>query len=243
MLAISIENVTKTFPPAQGFGALLWPKGSEGVEALRGVSLEIGKGEIFGLLGPNGGGKTTLLEILATYLLPTGGRAWVNGHDVLREPLRVRHSLGYCPAGSRGFDPRLSGKRNLNFFALLSHLPRIRARDQVEKLWELVGLNTYKDVPVAHYSDGMRKRLALAKTLLTDPPVLLLDEPTQGLDPEATAFWSRFLREQVVGRMGKTILLVTHNLIEAKNTCDRVAIMNRGVIVAEGKVNEVLDGR
>jgi ABC-2 type transport system ATP-binding protein len=243
MLAISMENLTKIFPATQGLEALLWPKRSGWVEALKGISLKVEKGEIFGLLGPNGGGKTTLLEILATYLLPTSGRAWVNGHDLVREPLPVRHSVGYCPAGSRGFDLRLSGKRNLKFFALLSQLPRVHARDQIEKLWELVGLHTYKDVPVAHYSDGMRKRLALAKTLLTDPPILLLDEPTQGLDPEASGFWNRFLREQVVGKMGKTILLVTHNLIEARNTCDRIAILDRGIIVTEGKVNEVLDRR
>ena len=243
MVAISTENLTKIYPTIQGLKRLIWPKRSEGVEALRGISLEIEKGEIFGLMGPNGGGKTTLLEMLSTYLLPTSGRAWVNGHDVVREPLLVRQSVGYCPAGAGGVDPRLTGRSNLEFFALLSQMPHRDALDRVAGLWKLVGLDTFKDVAAAHYSDGMRKRLALAKTLLTDPPILLLDEPTQGLDPEASAFWNRFLREQVVGKVGKTILLVTHNLTEARNTCDRIAIMDRGMIVAEGKVNEVLNKR
>ena len=239
-VAISVENLTKTFPPAQGLSALLRPKRSEGVEALQGVSLEVSRGEIFGLLGPNGGGKTTLLEILATYLLPTGGRVLLNGYDVVRHPLAVRRAVGYCPAGGGGFYQRLSGRRNLGFFALLSHLPRAHVSERVARLWELVGLDGFRDVPVARYSDGMRQRLALARALLVDPAVLLLDEPTRGLDPEAAAFWRRFLRQQVIREEGKTILLVTHNVLDAEEICDRVAIMDRGRIVAMGKANEAL---
>lgn len=239
--AISVENLTKVFPVARGLRAFLWPKRAGVVEALRGVTLEVSRGEVLGLLGPNGGGKTTLLEILATYLLPTSGRALVNGHDVVREPLAVRRVVGYCPAGARGFYPRLSGRWNLEFFALLSGLPNPHAQEQVAHLWKLVGLDGFRDVLVARYSDGMRQRLALARALLTDPPVLLLDEPTRGLDPETSACWRRFLREQVVGELGKTILLVTHDLLKAEEICDRIAILERGRIVAEGRAWEVLD--
>lgn len=239
---IVIEHLTKAFPMAQGLGACLWPRQSVGVEALRGVTLEVAQGEVFGLLGPNGGGKTTLLEILATYLLPTSGRAWVNGHDVVREPLAVRRAVGYCPAGARGFDQRLSGRRNLEFFALLSHLPHSRARERVAHLWELVGLDRFSDGPVARYSDGMRQRLALARALLTDPPILLLDEPTRGLDPKTAVGWRRLLREQLVGALGKTVLLVTHDVLEAEEICDRMAMLEQGKIVAVGRVGEVLRG-
>ncbi|MBI3327206.1 MAG: ABC transporter ATP-binding protein [Nitrospinae bacterium] len=238
--AIVIEHLTKTFPAIQGIGAFLWPRRSAGVEALRGVTLEVVQGEVFGLLGPNGGGKTTLLEILATYLLPTGGRAWVNGHDVVWDPLAVRRAVGYCPAGARGFDQRLSGRRNLEFFALLSRLSCSQARDRVAHLWKLVGLDRFSDGLVARYSDGMRQRLALARALLTDPPVLLLDEPTRGLDPRTAVEWRHVLREQLVGALGITILLVTHGLLEAEEICDRVAILEQGKVVVVGRVGEVL---
>ncbi|MBI2883965.1 MAG: ABC transporter ATP-binding protein [Candidatus Methylomirabilis oxyfera] len=207
---------------------------------MRGIDLEVPRGEVFGLLGPNGSGKTTLLEILATHLLPTNGHAKVNGHDVVRDAPAVRHAIGYCPGGAVGFDPRLTGKRNLEFFALLGDLPRVQARERVTEVWELVGLDGFRDNTVVHYSDGMRQRLALARALLTDPPVLLLDEPTRGLDPEASALWRRFLRERAVEELGKTILLVTHDLLEAEDICDRAAIMQRGRIVADGPPSELL---
>ena len=160
---IVIEHLTKTFLRAQGLRAFLASRRSAGSQALREVTFEVVQGEIFGLLGPNGGGKTTLLEVLATYLLPSSGRAWVNGHDVVRDPLAVRRAVGYCPAGARGFDQRLSGRRNLEFFALLSHLPRAYAQERVAHLWELVGLDRFSDGHVIRYSDGMRQRLALAE--------------------------------------------------------------------------------
>jgi ABC-2 type transport system ATP-binding protein len=239
---IVIEHLTKTFPMIRGIRAFLRPRPSGGAEALRGVTLEVVQGEVFGLLGPNGGGKTTLLEILATYLLPTSGRAWVNGYDVVRAPLAVRGAVGYCPAGAQGFDPHLSGRRNLEFFALLSHLPRSQARARVAHLWKLVDLDRFSDGPVARYSDGMRQRLALARALLTDPPVLLLDEPTRGLDPKTAIGWRRLLREELVRALGKTVLLVTHDLLEAEEICDRMAMLEQGKIVAVGRVAEVLHG-
>lgn len=238
--SIVIEHLTKTFPTAPGLRACRWPRRSAGVEALRDVTLAVAQGEVFGLLGPNGGGKTTLLEILATYLLPTSGRAWVNGHDVVRDPLAVRRTVGYCPAGARGFDQRLSGRRNLEFFALLSHLPRVYARERVAHLWELVGLDRFSDGPVTRYSDGMRQRLALARALLTDPPILLLDEPSRGLDPKTAVSWRRFVREQMVGALGKTVVLVTHDMPEAEAICDRMAMLEQGKVAAVGRVSEVL---
>lgn len=239
--AISVHNLTKTFPAAGRLRGVLTGRPPEASEVLKGVNLELPTGMILCLLGPNGAGKTTLLEILATYLLPTSGRAWVNGHDLITEPLVVRQSVGYCPAGSGGFDVRLSGKQNLEFFCLLNQIPQDRAAERVTYVWTLVGLHHFKDLPVSRYSDGMKQRLALARALLTDPPVLLLDEPTRNLDPEASAFWGRFLREEIAGKHQKTILFVTHNLIEAETISDRIAVMEGGKIVAERRTKEVLE--
>ena len=237
---ISVQSLTKTFPATGRFLRGLTGRPTERIEVLKEINLEVMTGEILGLLGPNGAGKTTLLEILATYLLPTSGWAWVNGHDVANDPFAVRQVVGYCPAGAAGFDVRLSGMQNLEFFALINHIPGSRAGEKVAHLWKLIGLDRFKDLPVSRYSDGMRQRLALGRALLTDPPVLLLDEPTRNLDPEASAFWGRFLREEIAGKHQKTILLVTHNLLEAETICDRIAIMEGGRIVAERKIKETL---
>lgn len=229
---IKVSNLTKTFPSSRGLGRLVglaWP-GEVEVQALRNVTLEVARGEILGLLGANGVGKTTLLEILATFLLPTSGQAWVDGHDVLRDPLAVRRAIGYCPAGAAGFYQRLSGRQNLEFFAVLSRLSAAGIRERIAHLWELVGLDRFRDVAVGRYSDGMRQRLALARTLLSDPAVLLLDEPARGIDLEATAFFERLFR-RMAHEQGKTILLVTHDPRAAAELCDRVAVMDRGGIV------------
>lgn len=228
--AIQVTGLAKTYPASRGLGRILKSARNGEVEALRGVTLEVGRGEVFGLMGPNGGGKTTLLEILATYLLPTSGRAWVNGQDVLQDPLPVRRTVGYCPAGAGGFYQRLSGRQNLEFFAALSRLTPADTRERIAHVWELVGLDRFRDVAVETYSDGMRQRLALARALLTDPPVLLLDEPTRAIDPEAAAFFGRFFR-QSAQEQGKTILLVTHDPRAAAEVCDRVAVLDRGRIV------------
>jgi ABC-2 type transport system ATP-binding protein len=231
--AIRISSLSKTYPSPRGLGNVLSSTPSGEVEALRNITLEVARGEIFGLLGPNGGGKTTLLEILASYLLPTSGQVWVNGHDVLRDPLAVRRATGYCPAGGGSFYQRLSGRQNLEFFAVLSHLSATGIRDRIAHLWELVGLDRFRDVAVGRYSDGMRQRLALARALLTDPPILLLDEPTRGIDPVATAFFGRLFRG-LAQEQRKTIVLVTHDLRAAAELCDRVAVMDGGRIVEIG---------
>ncbi len=235
---IRVSGLTKMFPGGGGLSGSLGWRGSGAIEALRDVSLEIGRGEVLGLVGPNGGGKTTLLEILATFLLPTAGRAWVAGHDVLRDPILVRRAIGYCPAGIGGFYQRLSGKENLEFFAILSGLPTARRGERIASLWQLVGLDRFRDVAVGQYSDGMRQRLALARALLTDPAVLLLDEPTRGLDPQATAFFTGFFR-RLAREHDKTILLATHDLSAVAELCDRVAVMDRARVVASGDAGVV----
>jgi len=199
------------------------------VRALRDVSLQIRQGEVFGLLGPNGAGKTTLLKLLATILLPSEGRAWVNGLDVIRQGAEVRRTVGLATGEERGFYWRLTGRENLEFFGGLFGLAPQWARQRVKAALELVDLAPFAEELVGRYSTGMRHRLDLARALLPDPSVLLLDEPTRSLDP-AGAEQLRSLLRRLGRERGKTALLVTHDLVEAATTCDRVAIIRDGAI-------------
>jgi len=238
--AIVVRNLRKTFPAESRLGPFSWhPFRAKGGSALRGIDLEVLTGEVLGVIGPNGAGKTTLLEILSTLLLPTSGEAWVCGHEVVTESAQVRTVLGYCPSASQSFYPRLTGMRNLEFFALLNEISPREARVRIEALLELVGLDGARHAPFHYYSEGMKQRLSLARSLLTDPSVLLLDEPTRSLDPLSQLEIRRLLRTTLVEKLGKTVLLVTHSLAEAEEVCDRLAIMHRGTIVAVGTPEEM----
>lgn len=238
--SISIHKLTKIFP-AGGFLGGFFPRSwnGAGIEALRGISLEIFPGEVFGLLGPNGAGKTTLLEILATLLLPTSGEARVGGCDVVKDAAEVKRRVGYCPSATESFYPRLSAVENLQFFALLHDLRPRAAKERIAGLLDLVGLDGKSTGPFQRQSHGMKQRLALARALLADPPVLLLDEPTKSLDPLLQADIHRLLRKTLAEKLGKTILMVTHSLAEAEALCDRIAILHQGRIVAAGSAEEV----
>jgi ABC-2 type transport system ATP-binding protein len=199
------------------------------VRALDGVTLKIERGEIFGLLGPNGAGKTTLLKVLATLLLPSEGGGVVNGADLLKEPGEVRRAIGLATGDERGAYWRISGRENLEFFAgLLGASPRV-ARRRADAALELVDLLPHARELVGRYSTGMRQRLALARALLADPPVLLLDEPTRSLDvmgaERVLAVIQRLARDQ-----GKTVLMATHALGEAARVCHRVAVLIGGTL-------------
>ena len=239
--AISARGITKTFP-RPGLLARLrrggHPSGGR-AEVLRGVDLEVRPGEVFGLLGPNGSGKTTLLEVLAGRLAPTAGRASVAGRDVTREPLAARRAAGYCPAGGRGLDPRLGIHENLRFFALLGGLSPAESRARIERLLRLCGIDHAPPLPVGRLSDGERQRAALARALLLDPPVLLLDEPTRALDPDSAR---RFGREvlRLAREDGKTVLLITHRIEEALWLCDRAAVLAAGRITRAGAPRAIL---
>jgi ABC-2 type transport system ATP-binding protein len=239
-LAVAIQNLTKTFSVGNILRALQKdPPKKGGTEVLKGLCLEVYSGEALALLGPNGAGKTTLLEILSTLLLPTGGQATVCGYDVVKEARQVRKVVSYCPSASENFYPRLSGRGNLEFYALLNNLSPGEARRRIQRVLGLVELDGSSDVPFQRYSEGMKQRLALARALLTDPELLLLDEPTRSLDPVLQGEIRKFLRERVVARLGKTVLLVTHSLLEAEQVCDRLAILHRGRIVSIGTPQEI----
>lgn len=197
---------------------------------LRDVNLEIAQGTLVGLLGANGAGKTTLLEILCTLLIPNSGEARVHGFDVVREPSAVKRLVGYCPCGFDSFYPRLSAEANLEFFAALNGLSRRDGRRRVGAAFEMVGVNGSRHVEFQRHSSGMKQRLVLARALLTDPAVLLLDEPARSLDLNAQRGLWQLVRKTFVERLKKTVLLVTHSLSEARDVCDRVAILQHGRI-------------
>ncbi|MCI0611025.1 MAG: ATP-binding cassette domain-containing protein [Anaerolineae bacterium] len=211
-----------------------WPFGRREPKAMftavNGVDLQIQRGEIFGLLGPNGAGKSTTIRMLCTLLEPTSGTARVNGFDIVKQANDVRRSLGTLLAGERSIYWKLSGRENLEYFAALYHIPQPIAKNRVEELIERMELKDRANELVEKYSTGMRQRVAVAKALLARPPILLLDEPTLGLDPQA----ARRLRELIaeLKQEGHTILLTTHYMEEADLLSDRIGIIDSGKVIA-----------
>ncbi|MGH8874429.1 MAG: ATP-binding cassette domain-containing protein [Acidimicrobiia bacterium] len=225
MAAVEVELVGRVFQPRRARRSK-----ERTVVALDGVSLEIRRGEIHGLLGPNGAGKTTLVKILSTVLLPTSGRARVLGHDVVEETERVRPVIGIVFGGDRGLYFRLTARQNLRYWAALYKLPDQLGRPRADQLLERMGLADRADERVETYSRGMKQRLHLARGLIGDPQVLFLDEPTVGLDPVAAREFRRLVGE--LRAEGRTMLLTTHDMVEAETVCDRVTLIDRGKILA-----------
>jgi ABC-2 type transport system ATP-binding protein len=228
MAVVEARDLRRTYRTSTG---MFRRKGLD-VEAVRGVSFEIGEGELFGLLGPNGAGKTTTIKMLITLLIPTSGSASVLGYDVVKDAREVRRRIGYVFGGDKGLYERLSALDNLRYFAELYAVPPAEAKRRIAELLDLVGLAGREKEKVEGYSRGMRQRLHIARGLLHDPPVVFLDEPTIGVDPVG----ARELRATIAGltAAGKTVLLTTHYMFEADDLCDRIAVITRGQIVAEG---------
>lgn len=234
--AIEVVNLSKQFPRVgAGWGALRLPFAhGHGHHCLDRISLTVKPGEVFSLVGPNGAGKTTLLKILCTLLEPDQGRATVMGYDVVQQAAAARRQLGYCPGFERSFYLRLSARENLRFYGILNNLsPRLLAL-RMSDLLAALGLGTAASQPVQTFSTGMLQRLAVARALLHEPRVALFDEPTRSLDPAGAAWLRHYLRRELADRQTMTILLATHNLSEVEEICDRVAVLNRGCIMALG---------
>ncbi|MEM0017962.1 MAG: ATP-binding cassette domain-containing protein [Candidatus Korarchaeum sp.] len=225
MEAIVVRDLTKRF------GSLV---------AVDGVSFEVRRGEIFGFLGPNGAGKTTTINILVTLMRPTSGEAYVAGYNVVEEPVKVRERIGIVFQDT-SVDRNLTGWENLYVHGLIYGLSGEELKRRVEEALEFAELTKFKDVEVKNYSGGMVRRLEIARGLMHRPEVLFLDEPTIGLDPQTRArIW------EYVGRLreegGVTVFLTTHYIEEAERLCDRVAIIDRGRIVAIGSPDELRSG-
>jgi ABC-2 type transport system ATP-binding protein len=209
----------------------------DGTEAVRGISFHIGAGEVFGVLGPNGAGKSTTMGMLGTLVRPTGGRAIVAGYNVAERPLEVRRRIGYAMQEA-GVDELATGDELLVLHGRLHGLSRREAARRAAVLLDLVDLRDAGGRRMGEYSGGMKRRVDLASALIHLPPILFLDEPTEGLDPHArTEIWRTL--EQLNERLGMTIVLTTHYMEEADRLCDRIVIVDRGRVVVEGAPGEL----
>jgi len=236
---IETFSITKRFCRSTNYRALFRFRRREDLIAVDAVTLQVRDGELFGLLGPNGAGKTTLIKMLCTLILPSAGYARVCGKDVVADAASVKRSIGLVDAQERSFFWRLSGRENLKFFAALQGLHGVRAEARISELLALVGLSEHSDRRFMGYSTGMRQKLAIARGLMVNPPILFMDEPTRSLDPMIARDLRTFIRETLVEKLGRTVVLVTHRLEEAEQLCDRVAIMNYGRIIACGPVEDI----
>ncbi len=232
--AIVAKEVVKTFRKKGRRKYVVGPKieKDELIYAVNGVDLSVKKGELFGLLGPNGAGKTTLVKCLSTLLLPNKGTAIINGHDIVADPIAARECIGITTGGERTLYWKLSGRDNLRYFAALYGLSSDDANQRIDFLMEIMGLKERQNERIEKYSTGMRQKVSICRALIHDPPILLLDEPTLGLDPSFSRFIRSFIKNDLNKTQGKTILLTTHYMDEADQLCDRIAIMNEGKIVA-----------
>jgi ABC-2 type transport system ATP-binding protein len=227
-----VERLCKSFPRRRTLAEIVSSPLTrpERQAALRDVSLRVERGELFGLLGPNGAGKTTLIKILCGLVLPQSGVAEILG--VPAGSAALPRVLGLVHGDERSFYWRLTARENLRFFARLHGIPRHEREHRLERLLDRVRLTADADRRFSDFSSGMRQRLAIARALLSDPPVLLMDEPTRSLDPVSAAQLRRWIRDELHREAGKTILLATHNLREAESLCDTVAILARGELRA-----------
>src|SRR5205807_624958 len=204
--------------------------------AVESLNLKIGAGEMFGFIGPNGAGKSTTIRFLATLLRATAGEGFVNGHSVTRDPIGVRKSVGYMPDNFGVYDG-MKVWEFLDFFAVAYQIPRSRRKAVIGDVLDLLDLTHKRDDFVNGLSRGMKQRLCLAKTLVHDPPVLILDEPASGLDPRARLEMKALLNE--LRGMGKTILVSSHILSELADFCTSIGVIERGKLLAAGSIQEI----
>ncbi len=223
-LALECRDVVKNFRRGRGLRKKI-------TRAVDRATLSIGPGELFGLLGPNGAGKTTLVRCIATLLIPDEGSISIFGHDAFRDSLWCRQRIGLLTSGERTLYWKLSARANLNFFAALYGLTGKAKEKRIDYLVELLGLREVEHERVERYSSGMKQKVSLARAILHDPDLILLDEPSLGLDPQFARFVRKFIKEELNKRLGKTILITTHYMDEADELCNRIAFISKGKIV------------
>jgi len=226
LAAIRTEGLRKTYKSSRG-----------DVEAVRGIDLDIPPGEFFGLLGPNGAGKSTTIGMLTTLIAPTGGRAWVAGHDVVKDPVAVKRRIGVVTQNNT-LDMQLTVQENLEFRSRFFGLSLGAASKRAVQLIDAFGLSDRRKAMADQLSGGQGRRLMIARALVHQPDVLFLDEPTAGLDPQTRVNLWEILK--VLHDQGQTILLTTHYMEEAEALCDKIAVVDHGKVLAEGSVDKLL---
>jgi ABC-2 type transport system ATP-binding protein len=222
---IKTEGLRKTYKSSRG-----------DVEAVRGIDLDVPAGEFFGLLGPNGAGKSTTIGMLTTLVAPTGGRAWVAGHDVVAAPVAVKRRIGVVTQNNT-LDMQLTVAENLQFRSRFFGLPARVAARRADQLIDAFGLGDRRNAMADQLSGGQARRLLIARALVHQPDVLFLDEPTAGLDPQTRVNLWDILK--VLHSQGQTILLTTHYMEEAEELCDRIAVVDHGMVLAEGTLEQL----
>ena len=239
--AIVVENLTKRFALRRPMKDVLrTPFKREFVKALDGVSFEIAAGEFFGLLGPNGAGKTTVFKTLATLVTPDEGRVTVAGFDVVRQDAAVRRVLTPVIADERSLRWRLTAYENIRLFAVLYGISPDAVETRTREVLEIVNLPNTGRKLVGEFSSGMKQRLMIARALLPRPRILLLDEPTRGLDPLSARALRTFLRDVICRQQGCTVAMATHSAEEAFELCDRLAIMHKGRLLIAGPTHDLV---
>ncbi|HEY7275595.1 MAG TPA: ABC transporter ATP-binding protein [Trebonia sp.] len=226
LAAIRTEGLRKTYKSSRG-----------DVEAVRGIDLDVPQGEFFGLLGPNGAGKSTTIGMLTTLVAPTKGRAWVAGHDVVKNPVAVKRRIGVVTQNNT-LDMQLTVQENLEFRSRFFGLSLGAASKRAVQLIDAFGLSDRRTAMADQLSGGQARRLMIARALVHQPDVLFLDEPTAGLDPQTRVNLWDILK--VLHDQGQTILLTTHYMEEAEALCDRIAVVDHGKVLAEGSVDKLL---
>lgn len=230
---VRVEGVGKSFPAVFGAAALFKYGGRPPrAVALRDINLTVKRGELFGLLGPNGAGKTTLMKLMATLAYPDHGTILIDGLNVVKQPRLAKSLIGLGTSEERSFYFRLTARQNLEFFGALAGLSGRELRRSIERVVELVDLGFAMDRRFGGFSSGMRQRLTVARALLADPPLVLLDEPTRAVDPVHADDLRQLIRHELVERQKKTVVLATNLLDEAWSLCDRVAVFSGGTVVA-----------
>jgi ABC-2 type transport system ATP-binding protein len=225
---ICVENLKREFVTIKG----LLKKEKKVVKAVDGISFDVKRGEIFGLLGQNGAGKTTTIKMLTTLLAPTSGKCEVLGYKTFGEEKKIRSKINFIFGGEMGVYRRLSARDNLRYFSNLYLIPQKEQEERIENILKLVDLADRADDLAETYSKGMIQRLQIARGLINDPEILFMDEPTVGLDPVGARMLRDIIRK--LKEAGKTILLTTHNLAEVEELCDRLVIINKGKVIAKG---------
>ncbi|KNF08291.1 ABC-type Na+ transport system, ATPase component [Gottschalkia purinilytica] len=206
-------------------------------EAVKNVSFKVEKGKVFGLLGENGAGKTTTLRLLSTMLKPTSGTANIGGYDLVKNPEGVRSKIGILFGGETGLYDRLTARENMEYFGLLNGMSKTDINKRIKELSDILDMNEYIDRRVGKFSKGMKQKVAIARSIVHSPEIMLFDEPTSGLDVTVTRLVHGFIKS--LKEEGKTIIFSSHHMDEVEKLCDSVGIINKGKIVYVGTLDEL----